>query len=82
MSTYTITKISSLLERQTGHNLDRQMSALNSLEQEAKDENQIMQKLAVKSSQDSDSIRILTIITLIYLPCTVVSVSDISHAFQ
>jgi hypothetical protein len=57
------------------------MSALNSLEQEAKDENQIMQELAVKSSQDSDSIRILTIITLIYLPCTVVSVSDISQRF-
>jgi hypothetical protein len=69
-------KISSLLERQTGYNLDRQMAALHSLEKEAQDENVIMRELAVKSSHDSSSVRILTIITLIYLPCTVVSVNN------
>lgn len=51
------------------------MSALQHLEREAYEENAMMRQLAEKSSRDSTSVRILTIITLIYLPCTVVSVS-------
>jgi hypothetical protein len=51
------------------------MSALQNLEKEAHEENEIMRQLAEKSSRDSTSVRILTIITLIYLPCTVVSVA-------
>jgi hypothetical protein len=36
----------------------------------------MMRQLAEKNSYDPASVRILTIITLIYLPCTVVSVSQ------
>ncbi|KAF2833642.1 hypothetical protein CC86DRAFT_400258 [Ophiobolus disseminans] len=61
--------ISSLLERQSGYNIDLQMKALHNLEREACDENAITRQLAEKSSRDSTSVRILTIITLIYLPC-------------
>lgn len=67
-------QISSLLERQTSHNLDLQMTALQNLEKEAYSENAIMRQIAEKSARDSTSVRILTILTLIYLPCTVVSV--------
>jgi hypothetical protein len=59
-----------------GYNLDQQMLALQNLEQQGQDENAIMRQLAEKGSRDSASVRILTIITLIYLPCTVVSVSS------
>ncbi|CAI6338066.1 unnamed protein product [Periconia digitata] len=65
--------ISSLLEHRTGHDLNRQMEALQSIEKEAKNENAIMRELAEKASRDSSSVRILTMITLIYLPFTVVS---------
>jgi hypothetical protein len=71
--------ISSLLEHQNGYNLDRQMMALKKIEQESSEENATMRKLAEKSSRDSSSVRILTIITLIYLPCTAVSVGFIAR---
>ncbi|KAI8934246.1 hypothetical protein NX059_008991 [Plenodomus lindquistii] len=67
--------ISTLLERRNGFNLHQQMSALQSLQRQGQEENAIMRQLAEKGSRDSASVRILTIITLIYLPCTVVSVS-------
>lgn len=51
------------------------MTALQNLERQAQDENAIMRELAEKSSRETSSVRILTIIMLIYLPCTVVSVS-------
>jgi Mg2+ and Co2+ transporter CorA len=51
------------------------MFALQSLEREAQSENATMRQLAEKGNRDATSVRILTIITLIYLPCTVVSVS-------
>lgn len=35
-----------------------------------------MRQLAEKNSRDSSSMRILTIITMIYLPCTIVSVGS------
>ncbi|EAT87761.1 hypothetical protein SNOG_05370 [Parastagonospora nodorum SN15] len=68
--------VSSLLERMNGHNLDQQMAALQNLERQGQEENAMMRQLAEKSSHDSTSVRILTIITLIYLPCTVVSFVD------
>jgi hypothetical protein len=68
-------QISSLLERMNGYSPEQQMLALQNLEREAQEENAIMHELARKGRRDSASVRILTIITLIYLPCTVVSVS-------
>jgi hypothetical protein len=67
-------QISALLERQNSYSLDQQMTALQNIEKQAQAENAMMRQLAEKSSQDSTSVRILTIIMLIYLPCTVVSV--------
>ncbi|KAH7359966.1 hypothetical protein BKA66DRAFT_573713 [Pyrenochaeta sp. MPI-SDFR-AT-0127] len=69
----TRTLISSLMERQSGHNIDQQIAALHKLERQGQDDNIIMRQLAEKSSHDSSSVRILTIITMIYLPCTIVS---------
>ncbi|KAF2872633.1 hypothetical protein BDV95DRAFT_391903 [Massariosphaeria phaeospora] len=69
----TRTLISSLLERQSGHNINHQISALQALEKQGQDENAIMRELAEKNSRDSSSMRVLTIITMIYLPCTIVS---------
>ncbi|KAH7094612.1 hypothetical protein FB567DRAFT_600226 [Paraphoma chrysanthemicola] len=65
--------ISALLERINGHNIEQQMLALQHLEREAQEENASMRQLTEKGHRDSASVRILTIITLIYLPCTVVS---------
>ncbi|KAF2848959.1 hypothetical protein T440DRAFT_519540 [Plenodomus tracheiphilus IPT5] len=65
--------ISTLLECRNGYNLHQQISALQSLQRQGQEENAIMRQLAEKGSRDSASVRILTIITLIYLPCTVVS---------
>jgi hypothetical protein len=58
-----------------GYSLDQQMLALQNLEQQAHNENAIICQLAEKGSYNFASIRILTIITLVYLLCTVVSVS-------
>ena len=38
-----------------------------------------MRKLTEKSAQDAAAVKVLTMITLIYLPATVVSVSRLSH---
>ncbi|KAF2692086.1 hypothetical protein K458DRAFT_9680 [Lentithecium fluviatile CBS 122367] len=62
----TRTLISSLLGNQ-------QMSAIHKLEIQGQEESMIMRQLAEKNSRDSSSMRILTIITMIYLPCTIVS---------
>ncbi|KAF1358404.1 hypothetical protein EJ07DRAFT_156999 [Lizonia empirigonia] len=62
----TRTLISSLLERQSGHNIDQQIAALQQLERQGQD-------IAEKNSRDSSSMRVLTIITMVYLPCTIVS---------
>jgi len=51
------------------------MTAVQNLEKEAYEENAIMGQLAEKSSRDSSSVRVLTIITLVYLPCTIVSMN-------
>jgi hypothetical protein len=73
--TDTFLQISSLLERESGQNLNQQISALHKLEKQGQDESAIMRRLAEKNSRDSSSMRVLTIITMIYLPCTIVSVS-------
>jgi hypothetical protein len=72
-------QISGLLERQSGHNINQQISALQSLEQQGQMENATMREIAEKNSRDSSSMRVLTIITMIYLPCTIVSVSPDLH---
>jgi hypothetical protein len=51
------------------------MFALQSLQRQAQDESAIMRELVEQGSRGSASVRILTISTLIYLLCTVVSVS-------
>lgn len=51
------------------------MRALEGLQYQSQHENSVMRELAEQGSRDSASVRILTILTLIYLPCTVVSVS-------
>jgi hypothetical protein len=75
---HPVSQISSLLEHMNGHSLDQQMALLNDLQQQGREENTIMRELAEKGSREAASVNILTIITLIYLPCTVVSVSESS----
>lgn len=58
--------VSTLLDRANGH-------TLKLLGEEANQENMIMRQLAEKSNRDSSVVKTLTIITLIYLPATVVS---------
>ncbi len=48
--------------------------SLKQLAEEAKVDNVIMRRLAEKTTQDAAAVKVLTIITLIYLPATVVSV--------
>ncbi|OCL07709.1 hypothetical protein AOQ84DRAFT_440040 [Glonium stellatum] len=58
--------ISTLLDRANGHNLKL-------LGEEARQENILMRQLAEKGTRDSSVVKTLTVITLIYLPATVVS---------
>lgn len=69
----TAPQVSSLLERQSAYNINEQIRALHSLEIQGQQENKSMRQLTEKGSRDSSSMRILTIITMIYLPCTIVS---------
>ncbi|KAF9738813.1 hypothetical protein PMIN06_004535 [Paraphaeosphaeria minitans] len=69
----TRTLISSLLEQKTGLGTNEQLSAVRKLVEQGQEETALMRELAEKSSRDSSSMRILTIITMIYLPCTIVS---------
>ncbi len=50
--------------------------SLKLLAEETRKENVTMRKLTEKSTQDAAAIKVLTIITLIYLPTTVVLVSN------
>ncbi|KAL9136704.1 MAG: hypothetical protein Q9175_002081 [Cornicularia normoerica] len=50
--------------------------SLKQLAEEARKENITMRQLTEKSTKDAAAVKVLTIITLIYLPATVVSVSD------
>lgn len=65
--------ILSLLDHMAWNSLDQQILVLQNLEQQGQEENGIIRQLMEKSSQDSASVRILTILTLVYLPCTAVS---------
>ena len=62
-----IFQLSSLLDHGNG-------SSLKQLAEEAKKENITMRRLTEKSTKDAAAVKVLTIITLIYLPATVVSV--------
>ncbi|KAI4159818.1 MAG: hypothetical protein LQ342_006236 [Letrouitia transgressa] len=63
----SIKLLSSLLDLGNGY-------ALKVLAEEARKENTTMRKLTEKSTRDAAAVKVLTIITLIYLPVTVVSV--------
>ncbi|KAL2047080.1 hypothetical protein N7G274_001099 [Stereocaulon virgatum] len=62
----TIELLSSLLDLGTGN-------SLKSLAEEARTENLNIRKLTAKGTRDAAAVKVLTIITLIYLPATVVS---------
>lgn len=61
-------QLSSLLDLGNGN-------SLKTLAEEARQENTTMRKLTEKSTQDAAAVKVLTMITLVYLPATVVSVS-------
>ena len=61
-------KLSDLLNLGSGYSLQR-------LAEEARQENIAMRGLTEKSTRDAAAVKVLTTITLIYLPATVVSVS-------
>ena len=48
--------------------------SLENLAKQAREENQKIGELAAKSSRDAAAVKVLTIMTLVYLPATVVSV--------
>ena len=62
-------QLSSLLDHGNG-------SSLKQLAEEARKENITMRRLTEKSTKDAAAVKVLTIITLIYLPATVVSVGE------
>ena len=64
----TVVQVSSLLDLGNGH-------SLKTLAEESKAENATMRSLTLKGFQDGVAIKVLTIVTLVYLPATVVSVS-------
>ena len=60
-------QLSSLLDLGNGN-------SLKELAEEARRENTTMRRLTEKSTQDAAAVKVLTMITLVYLPATVVSV--------
>ena len=48
--------------------------SLENLAKQAREENQKMGELTAKSTRDAAAVKVLTIMTLVYLPATVVSV--------
>ena len=60
-------QLSSLLDLGNGY-------SLKELAEEARKENTAMRKLTERSTKDAAAVKVLTMITLIYLPATVVSV--------
>lgn len=64
----TTPQLSSLLDLENGR-------ALKTLAQDARWESQAMRNLTEKATRDAAAVKVLTIITLVYLPATVVSVS-------
>ena len=60
-------QLSSLLDLSSGY-------SLKELAEEARKENSATRKLTEKSTKDAAAVKVLTMITLIYLPATVVSV--------
>lgn len=66
--TNSMIKLSDLLNLGSGHSLQR-------LAEEARKENIAMRGLTEKGTRDAAAVKVLTVITLVYLPATVVSVS-------
>lgn len=66
-------QLSSLLDLGNGH-------SLKELAEEARQENTTMRKLTEKSTKDAAAVKVLTMITLIYLPATVVSVGHSANS--
>ena len=64
-------QLSSLLDLDNGH-------ALKELAEEARKDNTAMRMLTEKGTQDAAAVKVLTVITLIYLPASAVSVSPIT----
>jgi hypothetical protein len=50
--------------------------SLKALAEEARSENVTMRRLTEKATQDAAAVKVLTIMTLVYLPATVVSVGS------
>jgi hypothetical protein len=61
-------QLTNILDLDNGH-------ALRILGLEARQENLAMQKLTQKSAKDAEAVKVLTIVTLVYLPTTAVLVS-------
>ena len=59
--------MSNLLDLGNGH-------SLKVLAEETRSENSAMRQLTEKATQDAAAVKVLTIMTLVYLPATVVSV--------
>jgi hypothetical protein len=64
-------QVSSLLDLDNGH-------SLKVLAEQARVENGRLRELTEKGFKDAVAIKVLTIVTLVYLPATVVSVSTSS----
>jgi hypothetical protein len=64
-------QVASLLDLGNGH-------SLKVLAEEARTENTTMRRLTEKATQDAAAVKVLTIMTLVYLPATVVSVGRIN----
>jgi len=56
--------------------------SLKELAEEARHENTIVRRLAEKSAGDAAAVKVLTIITLIYLPVNVVSVCPLPELLE
>jgi 3-methyladenine DNA glycosylase AlkC len=61
-------QVSTLLDLSNGH-------SLKVLAQESRSENATMRALSERGFRDAVAIKVLTIVTLVYLPTTVVAVS-------
>ncbi|PVH91563.1 hypothetical protein DM02DRAFT_704425, partial [Periconia macrospinosa] len=65
--------ITVILQLRNGNDMNCQIEMLQNLEKQGQHENAAMRDLARKASQESTSVKILSVITLIWLPFTVVS---------
>jgi len=71
-----------LLDYENAHIATQNQNSLKELAEEARRENYQMRMLTEKSTRDSEAIKVITILTIVFLPATVVavSVSNLSSA--